>query len=223
MRVARFFHTISPCHSSSHCRLGKSGQGEPSFCADFPMPCSRSLLRMRRCLVAVAYEMPRRGFGSSCLQVLNSSRWSHIAMRSQTLSIVSSHKRVSGIWGRQSQTEWHWSDRSSATVWGSQAVQMPHHRGQSGHTHGRRPVARHAKLEQRSDVVVEIIGSLFRISLGQGVGLLMSCICGQRHLTSSTVTVAILFRCVVLRALRMSAGFPRNSKPRILPQTQRGY
>ena len=39
--------------------------------------------------------MPCRGFGSSCLHVLNSSRWAHIAIRSQTLSIVSSHEQVS--------------------------------------------------------------------------------------------------------------------------------
>jgi hypothetical protein len=50
---------------------------------------------MRRCLVAIANDMTRSGFGSSCLHVLNSSRWSHIAIRSQTLSIVSSHERAS--------------------------------------------------------------------------------------------------------------------------------
>ena len=95
MRSPYFFHTISPYHSSSHCRLGRSGQGGPSFCADFPMSFSRRFLSMRRCLVAIASDMPCRGFGSSCLHVLNSSRWSHIAIRSQTLSIVSSHERVS--------------------------------------------------------------------------------------------------------------------------------
>jgi hypothetical protein len=52
MRAPYFFHTISPCHSSSHCRLGRSGQEGPAFCADFPMSFSRRFLSMRRCLVA---------------------------------------------------------------------------------------------------------------------------------------------------------------------------
>jgi hypothetical protein len=93
MRAPYFFHTISPCHSSFLCRLGRSGQGGPSFCADFPMSFSRRFLSMCRCLVAIANDMSRRGFGSSCVHVLNSSRWSHIAIRRQTLSNVSSHER----------------------------------------------------------------------------------------------------------------------------------
>jgi hypothetical protein len=76
MCVPYFFHTISPCHSSSHCRLGRSGQGGSAFCADFPMSFSRRFLSMRRCLVVIKSDMTRRGFGSSCLHVLNSSRWS---------------------------------------------------------------------------------------------------------------------------------------------------
>ena len=56
---------------------------------------SNRFLSIRKCLVAVAYDMPGRGFGSSCLHVLNPSRWSHIAIRSHTLSVVSSHERAS--------------------------------------------------------------------------------------------------------------------------------
>ena len=90
-----FFHIVSPYHSRSHCCFGRSGQGGSPFRADFPMSFSRRFLSIRRCLVAVVYEIPRRGFGSSCLQVLNSSRWSHIVIRCQTLSMVSSHERAS--------------------------------------------------------------------------------------------------------------------------------
>jgi hypothetical protein len=56
---------------------------------------SRRFLSMCRCLVTIVNDIPRRGFRSSCLHVLNSSRWSYIVIRSQTLSIVSSHERAS--------------------------------------------------------------------------------------------------------------------------------
>ena len=119
IRVPYFFHTISPCHSSSHCRFGRSGQGGSSFCADFPMSFSRRFLSMRRCLVACANDMPRRGFGSSCLHVLNPSRWSHMAIRSQTLSIVSSHERASlhqsvPLWRCTASPSWLYPGRPSS-------------------------------------------------------------------------------------------------------------
>ena len=97
-RAPYFFHVVSPSHSSSHCPSGRSDHGGPCSRADFPMSFSRRLRSILRCLVAVAKEIPRPGFGSSFLQVLNSSKWSHMDVRCHTLSSVSSHDLAPASW-----------------------------------------------------------------------------------------------------------------------------
>jgi hypothetical protein len=94
-RPPYFFHVASPSHSRFHWLSGRSCHGDPSFRADVPKSSSKRCRRILRCLVAVAKEIPRSGFGSSFLQDLNSSKWSHMAVRFQTLPSVSSHDLAS--------------------------------------------------------------------------------------------------------------------------------
>ena len=89
--------TVSPDHSNSHCSFERSLHiWCVSWCrTEVPMISSILRLRMRRCLVAVAKEMPGPWGGSPCLHDSVSRRWSHAASLCQTLPVVSSQDRAS--------------------------------------------------------------------------------------------------------------------------------
>jgi len=63
-----------------------------------PYISSMCLLRIRKCLVAVAMDMPCVGWGSPCFHDLISRRWSHAASLCHTLPVVSSQDRASTSW-----------------------------------------------------------------------------------------------------------------------------
>jgi hypothetical protein len=63
-----FLSTSSPFHRSSHWCLGRSSHGGSSLLTDLPMMPSRCRLSIRKCLVAVVYEIPGVGFGSLYFQ-----------------------------------------------------------------------------------------------------------------------------------------------------------
>jgi hypothetical protein len=89
--VVPFFPTIVTPIVLSRClsRFGVDlGVGVPRI-------SSMRLLRIRRCLVPVAKEMPCMGGGSPCFQDLMSRRWSHAASLCQTLPVVSSQDLAS--------------------------------------------------------------------------------------------------------------------------------
>ena len=97
-RAQYFLHVLSTSHRSFHCPSGRSDHGGSYPLTDFPISFSRCFRSILRCLVSVVNEIPHLGFGSSFLQVLNSNKWSHIVIRCQTLSIVSSHERAASSW-----------------------------------------------------------------------------------------------------------------------------
>jgi hypothetical protein len=90
-------NAISPDHSNSHCSFEMSLQiWCGSWCrADLTRIPSQCLLRIRRCLVAVAKEMPYARGGSPCFHDLMSRRWSHAASLCQTLPVVLSQDLAS--------------------------------------------------------------------------------------------------------------------------------
>ena len=89
--------SVSPDHSNSHCSFEMSIQiWCGSWCrTEVPMISSIRLLRIRRCLVAVAKEMPCPWGGSPCFHDSMSRRWSHAASLCQTLPVVSSQDLAS--------------------------------------------------------------------------------------------------------------------------------
>jgi hypothetical protein len=97
--VLYFRSAVSPdnSNSNSHCSFEMSFQiWCASWClADLPRISSMRLLRIRRCLVAVAKDMPCEAGGSPCFNDLMSRRWSHAASLCQTLPTVSSQDRAS--------------------------------------------------------------------------------------------------------------------------------
>jgi hypothetical protein len=88
---------VSPDHNNSHCSFEMSLHIRcvPWCRAEVPMITSIRRLRIRRCLVAVAKEMPCPWGGSPCFHESVSRRWSQVASLCQTLPVVSSQDPAS--------------------------------------------------------------------------------------------------------------------------------
>ena len=88
---------VSPDHSNSHCSFEMSFHIRcVSWCrAEVPMIPSIRRFKIRRCLVAVAKEMPCPWGGSPCFHESVSRRWSHAASLCHTLPVVSSQDLAS--------------------------------------------------------------------------------------------------------------------------------
>jgi hypothetical protein len=88
---------VSPDHSNSHRSFEMSLHIRcVSWCrTEVPMISSIRRFRIRRCLVAVAKEMPCPWGGSPCFHESVSRRWSHAASLCQTLTVGSSQDLAS--------------------------------------------------------------------------------------------------------------------------------